>query len=65
LRQLDFRARAAARYADVAFTMRRYVQADLPADRQVAETLAELIVGGSLASALVVPESGGDTHGGA
>lgn len=37
-------------HADVAFTMKRYVQADLVADRQVATTLAELIIGGSLAS---------------
>jgi hypothetical protein len=28
--------------------MRQYVQADLEADRQVANTLAELIIGGSL-----------------
>ncbi len=40
-------------HADVAFTMKQYVQADLDADRQVAQTLAELIVGGSLASVLV------------
>ena len=37
-------------HADVAFTMKQYVQADLAADRQVANTLAELIIGGSLAS---------------
>jgi hypothetical protein len=30
--------------------MKQYVQADLEADRQVANTLAELIIGGSLAS---------------
>ena len=30
--------------------MKQYVQADLEADRQVATTLAELIIGGSLAS---------------
>jgi S-DNA-T family DNA segregation ATPase FtsK/SpoIIIE len=35
---------------DVAFTMKQYVQADLEADRKVATTLAELIIGGSLAS---------------
>ncbi len=33
-------------HSDVAFTMRQYVQADLEAHRQVATTLAELIVGG-------------------
>ena len=38
---------------DVAFTMKQYVQTDLEADRQVANTLAELIIGGSLASALL------------
>jgi integrase len=37
-------------HADVAFTMKQYVQTDLGADRQVANTLAELIIGGSLAS---------------
>ncbi len=37
-------------HADVAFTMKQYVQSDLEADRQVATTLAELIIGGSLAS---------------
>jgi len=36
-------------HADVAFTMRQYVQSDLEADRQVAATLAELIIGGLLA----------------
>ena len=37
-------------HADVAFTMKQYVQTDLEADRRVANTLAELIIGGSLAS---------------
>jgi hypothetical protein len=37
-------------HADVAFTMKQYVQTDLESDRQVANTLAELIIGGSLAS---------------
>jgi hypothetical protein len=37
-------------HADVAFTMKQYVQTDLEANRQVANTLAELIIGGSLAS---------------
>jgi integrase len=37
-------------HADVAFTMKQYVQTDLEADRQVANTLAELIIGGGLAS---------------
>ncbi|HET9897801.1 MAG TPA: hypothetical protein VFQ44_22965 [Streptosporangiaceae bacterium] len=40
-------------HADVAFTMRQYVQTDLEADRQVANALAELIIGGSLASVLI------------
>ena len=43
--------------------MKQYVQADLEADleadRQVAHALAELIVGGSLASVLVNPEDSG------
>jgi hypothetical protein len=33
-------------HADVAFTMKQYVHTDLEADRQVANTLAELIIGG-------------------
>jgi hypothetical protein len=33
--------------------MKQYVQTDLEADRQVANTLAELIVGGTLASSEV------------
>ena len=37
-------------HSDVAFTMKQYVQTDLEADRRVANTLAELIIGGSLAS---------------
>lgn len=35
-------------HADVAFMNKQYVQTDLEADRQVANTLAELISGGSL-----------------
>ena len=34
-------------HSDVAFTMKQYVQTDLEADRRVANTLAELIIGGS------------------
>ena len=34
----------------VAFNSKRYVQTDLEADRQVANTLAELIIGGALAT---------------
>jgi integrase len=34
--------------ADVAFTMKQYVQTDLDADREVANTLADLIIGGLL-----------------
>ena len=37
-------------HSDVAFTMKQYVQTDLEADRQVVNTLAEFIIGGSLAS---------------
>jgi integrase len=39
-------------HADVAFTMKQYVQTDLEADRQVANTLAELIIGGALATGI-------------
>jgi len=35
-------------HADVAFTVKQYIQTDLEADRQVANTLAELIIGGAL-----------------
>jgi hypothetical protein len=35
-------------HADVAFTMKQYVQTDLDADREVANTLAHLIIGGLL-----------------
>jgi len=35
-------------HADVAFTMKQYVQTDLEADREVANTLADLIIGGLL-----------------
>ena len=41
-------------HADVAFTMKQYVQTDLEPDRRVATTLAELIIGGSLASTEVM-----------
>ncbi len=34
----------------MAFTMRQYVQSDLETDRQIAAALAELIIGGVLAS---------------
>jgi hypothetical protein len=34
----------------VAFTIKQYVQTDLEADRKVANTLAELIIGGWLAT---------------
>jgi integrase len=52
--KIDWKALSARiGHADVAFTMRQYVQADLAADRQVANTLAELILGGSLTSVRV------------
>ena len=35
-------------HSDVAFTMKQYVQTDLDADREVANTLADLIIGGLL-----------------
>jgi len=45
-------------HADVAFTMKQYVQSDLEVDRQVATTLAELIIGGSLASVDITDKTG-------
>ena len=41
--------------------MKQYVQADLEADRQVANTLAELIIGGSLVSVDLNDDQGDDT----
>lgn len=38
--------------------MKPYVQSDLEVDRQVATTLAELIIGGSLASADITDKTG-------
>jgi integrase len=46
-------------HADVAFTMKQYVQTDLEADRKVATTLAELIIGGSLVSKEIGTGQGG------
>ena len=39
-------------HADVAFTVKQYVQTDLEADREVANTLADLIIGGMLVSGI-------------
>jgi len=50
-------------HADVAFTMKQYVQADLEADRQVANTLAELIISGSLASVDINDDQGSGDSG--
>jgi integrase len=49
-------------HADVAFTMRQYVQSDLETDRQVATALAELIIGGMLASVPVADEDSDGRH---
>jgi hypothetical protein len=45
--------------------MKQYVQTDLEADRLVANTLAELIIGGSLASMEITDETGGTSEGAA
>ena len=47
-------------HTDVAFTMKQYVQTDLEAERQVATTLAELIIGGSLISPGITDQMAGD-----
>jgi hypothetical protein len=39
--------------------MKQYVQTDLEADRRVANTLADLIIGGSLASTVLADEKRG------
>jgi hypothetical protein len=44
-------------HADVAFPMKQYVQTDLEAGRQLANTLAELIIGGTLASTVISDET--------
>jgi hypothetical protein len=44
-------------HADSAFTMKQYVQTDLEADRQVANTRSELIVGGALVSTEITDEA--------
>ena len=43
------------RHADVAFTMKQYVQTDLEADRRVANTRTELIIAGQFFSAEAKP----------
>jgi integrase len=45
-------------HADVAFTMKQYVQTDLEADREVANTLADLIIGRLLVSGIDEHDSG-------
>jgi hypothetical protein len=51
-------------HSDVAFTMRQYVETDLEADREVADTLAELIIGGTLSSDLPArPTPDGEAQG--
>ena len=52
--------RFAAHVSGLAFGL-----ADLEADRQVANTLAELIIGGSLISIEVADEAGGTSEGAA
>jgi integrase len=47
-------------HAEVAFTMKQYVQTDLEADRQVANTLATLILGGALSSTEISGSAGDD-----
>jgi hypothetical protein len=52
-------------HADVAFTMKQYVQTDLETDCQVANTLATLILGGALTSAEVTKDVAPGQAGGA
>jgi hypothetical protein len=47
-------------HADVAFTMKQYVQTDLAADREVANTLADLIIGGLLVTEDTLIDDQGD-----
>jgi hypothetical protein len=39
-------------HSDVAFTMKQYVQTDLDGDREVANNLADLIIGGLLVTGI-------------
>jgi len=58
MRKIDWKALSKRiGHADVAFTMKQYVQTDLEADRQVANTLAQLIIGGSLAAQAIADET--------
>jgi integrase len=62
--RIDWKALSARiGHSDVAFTMKQYVQTDLEADRQVANILAELIIGGSLTSVDVTSETRGPDAG--
>jgi hypothetical protein len=45
--------------------MKQYVETDLEADRHVANTLAELIIGGWLASIEITDDTGGTREGAA
>ncbi len=46
--KIDWKALSKRMGHAVAFTMKQYVQTDLEADREVANTLADLIIGGLL-----------------
>ena len=56
------RFRCAIGHADVAFTMKQYVQTDLDADREVAKTLADLIIGGLLVTEINDDEADEDNR---
>jgi integrase len=49
-------------HADVAFTMKQYVQTDLKADREVANTLADLILGGLLCTDEIIDQGDETDH---
>jgi hypothetical protein len=62
--KIDWKALSARiGHADVAFTIKQHVQVDLAADRQVANVLAELIVGGSLASVYITEQNSSGNEG--
>ena len=44
-------------HAELAFTLKQYVQTDLQAGRKVANTLTALIIGGSIASTQITDEA--------
>jgi len=56
-RSIGRRCPGGVSHADVAFTMKQYVHTDLEADREVVNTLAELILGGLLITDAIIGQA--------